>query len=348
MRLLVTSDLHLGSGYPERLEALEDVVRIASEESVSYLLIAGDLFDAGVDIDAVKGDVRALFSGNDFQTYVIPGNHDATAFREEDYFGEDIEVLSKPPLEQVDLGTINLLAVPYVETAFSELIDDIQHHHDPAKLNVLLLHGTLTSSVDKSAGEEAEYLPFAPEQLVETGVEYVFAGHIHSSATTRTFANGECVFAYPGSPVSITTKETDRRGVWFFDTDALELRMIPVDSAYYVHELIELSPGEAPDKLDSFRARLFDRDLENATLLVEPVGFIEMPEEEFFSTLESIAATAGAAEYEIMQNDVASARSIVESSLYQSFEQKLEERSDVNDQEVRRMVLQALSREARD
>lgn len=348
MRLLVTADVHLGGDYPERLGALEDIVRIASEESVSYLLIAGDLFNAGVDIDAVKGDVRALFSGNDFQTYVIPGNHDATAFREEDYFGEDIEVLSNTPLEQVDLGAVNLLAVPYVETKFSELISTIQHHRDPAKLNVLLLHGTLTSSVDKSTGEEAEYLPFAPEQLVETGVEYVFAGHIHSSATMQPFANGECIFAYPGSPVSITTKETDRRGVWFFDTDALELRTIPVNSAYYVHELIELSPGEAPGKLDSFRERLSDRDLENATLLVEPVGFIEMPEEEFFSTLETTAATGGAAEYEIMRNDVASARSIIESSLYQGFERKLQERSAVNDREVRRIVLQSLSREARD
>lgn len=73
MRILVTADIHLSAEHPERQEALKDVIRIAEEEDVRYLLIAGDMFDAGVDIEEVKTGIRDLFSGNDFRTFVIPG-----------------------------------------------------------------------------------------------------------------------------------------------------------------------------------------------------------------------------------------------------------------------------------
>lgn len=66
MRILVTADVHLTPENPERREALEDVVRIADEEDVDYLLIAGDMFDAEVDVGTVKNRLRDLFSDNAF------------------------------------------------------------------------------------------------------------------------------------------------------------------------------------------------------------------------------------------------------------------------------------------
>ena len=348
MRFLVTADLHLSADHPERQEALEDVVRIGVQEDIDYLLIAGDMFDAGVDVDEVKTGIRDLFSDNDFQTFVIPGNHDEDAFRDEDYFGDDIQVLSEQPFEQVDLGDVQLLAMPFVEGSFGDYVDDLHAATEDDALNILMLHGTLSTTTGKVFGEESRYLPFTPEQLLETGADYVFAGHIHSSPTKRSFGGDACVFAYPGSPVSITTKETDRRGAWLFETDEDELREIVVDSAYYVREELDLSPGEAEAKLENLEDRLADRNLDKATLLVEPAGFIEMDAGTFFDQLEAIVDNAGPAEYRIKRDGVESAKTILGSGLYQGFEPKLEEaETEVDDRAVRQIALQALSQEER-
>lgn len=347
MRILVTADVHLAADHPERREALEDVVRIAREEDVDYLLIAGDMFDAGVDIDEVKNRIRDLFSSNDFQTFVIPGNHDADAFRTEDYFGDDIQVLAGQPFEQVNLGEVNLLSVPFVECDFGDLVDDLHETQSEEQVNLLLMHGTLSTTTGQVFGEESRYLPFTPEQLLETGIEYVFAGHIHASPTKRTFGDEDCVFAYPGSPVSITTKETNKRGVWLFDTDEEELQKRDVESFHYVRESLDLSPGEGDAKLEQLEARLSDRDLRRATLLIEPSGFVEMDEGEFFERLTSIAEAADADDVEIRRDDVESAKTILDTRLYQRFEQKLEEKEDIDDRSVHRIALQALSAEER-
>lgn len=347
MRILVTADIHLSADNPEREAAVADVVRIAEEEDVEYLLIAGDMFDAGVDVEAMKTRIRPLFSENDFQTYVIPGNHDANAFRKEDYFGDDIEVLSSSPFEQVDLGTVNLLAVPYVEEDFGELVDGLDDARDDERLNVLLLHGTLSTATGQVFGEESRYLPFTAEQLLATGIEYVFAGHIHSSPTKRTFGPGNCVFAYPGSPVSITTKETNRRGVWVFDTDTETLQKRDVDSFHYVRETLDLSPGTAEVELERLASRLSAQQLEHATVLIEPSGFITLAEREFFDRLTEIAEDAGADSYEIDRSGVESARAILDTRLYQDFESKLAEKENVDQQAVQNIVLRALSVEER-
>lgn len=347
MRFLVTADIHLTDDHPERQQALASIVRHCEDENADYLLIAGDLFDANVDVEAIKTDLRDLFSGNSFQTLAIPGNHDQGAYREEDHFGADIEILKERPFEQRDLGEVNLVAVPFVEEGFGTLVDDLNAARDPAKLNVLLLHGTLSTSTGKVFGEESRYLPFTPEQLLETGFEYGFAGHIHSSPTKQTFGEDACVFAYPGSPVSITRKETDRRGLWCFDTDGMELQEQPLDTFHYVRERLDLSPGEAPDAIERLERTLADQNLEHATLLIEPAGFIEMPEDEFFERLTDVAEAAGTEAYDIDRSEVQSAKTILESSLYQQFEAKLEEKDDIDRRAVRQVALQGLSAEER-
>lgn len=347
MRILVTADVHLTDEHQERRDALEEVVGLANRKDADYLLIAGDMFDRGVDVETVKTDIRDLFSDNGFQSYVIPGNHDEAAFRDEDYFGDDIEVLSSQPFEQVDLNGVNLLAVPFIEGEFRDLIEELSRARKEDRLNILMLHGTLSSTTGHVFGEESRYLPFTPEDLLETGIEYVFAGHFHSLPTKRTFGDGDCVFAYPGSPVSITKRETKRRGVWLFDTDEEELRGLKVDSFHYLREKLDLSPGEAEDKLVELEERLSDRDLENVSLLVEPSGFIEMSETDFFDKLEEILQDAGAKEHEVDRSQVESARVILDSDLYRSFEEKLEEKKGIDQRRVQRMALRALSMEER-
>lgn len=256
-------------------------------------------------------------------------------------------MLSKQPFQQVDLGEVNLMAVPYVEKDFSDLVDKLHEARDEDRLNILLLHGTLSATTRQAFGEETRYLPFTAERLLEIGVKYVFAGHIHSSPTKRTFGDGECIVAYPGSPVSITTKEINKRGVWLFDTSRKELHERDVESFHYVREELEMSSGEAKGQLEQLAVRLSDRELDNATVLIEPSSFIEMDESTFFERLNRIVEDAGIDDYEIGRGQVESAKAILDSKLYQEFERKLEEKEVDDQRAVRRTVLQALSAEER-
>lgn len=346
MKLLLTADLHLSAEHPERKDALEKIIAQCEREAVDYLLVAGDLFDADVDVEDIKPQVRDLFSGTAFETLVIPGNHDRTAYREEDYFGDDIEVLKRQPYTQRDLGDVNLVAVPYFEGEFTDLVDGIADAHRDDRTNVLLAHCTLAGVGGSVFGTESRYLPVSPEQLLQTSFEYVFGGHIHSSPTKQRIGD-EIVFVYPGSPVSITRSETGRRGVWLLDTDDDRLTKRDLETFHYERFAIDLTPGRADEQLETLRARIGETELSSAHLIVEPSGFIERDGEAFFEELTGIVTDAGAAEYEIDRSGVKSVQSIVQTELYRKFRSKLDETDDVDGQRVEQFALEALSRHGR-
>lgn len=346
MRLLLTADLHLTAEHPERLRALEQIVDRGAAEDIDYLLIAGDLFDADVDVEDVKPDVRDIFSDNDFQTLAIPGNHDQTAYREEDHFGDDIEILKDTPFTQRQLGPITLTAVPYFDGDFTDIIDDLETiDSSEDTVDLLLLHCTL-AGLSGGFGTESRYLPVTPEQLLQLPFDYVFAGHIHTSPTKQDI-DDDTVFVYPGSPASITRSETGRRGVWLLDTDDKHLQRLDLDTFHYESIQLDLQPGNADAKLDTLADRLADKNVDSAHLLIEPVGFIEQEEDEFFDRLDTIVADADPMESDIDHTGLRSAQSVIQTDLYQKFQDKLEEREDIDQTAVERIALDAFLRYSR-
>ena len=99
IRILHTSDVHLSREKSETLDALREVLRVASERNVEILTIGGDLFDTEEDADALRPKLRNDFSGNRFKIIVIPGNHDQWAYRRNLSFGSDMRILIKEPFD---------------------------------------------------------------------------------------------------------------------------------------------------------------------------------------------------------------------------------------------------------
>lgn len=347
MKLLLTADLHLKSDNPERLQALKNILELADSKDVDYLLIAGDLFDANVDVEDVKPEVRDLFSDNSFQTYAIPGNHDQNAFREEDYFGDDIDILRTTPYSQKQIGPINLVSVPYYDGEFTELIEDLDEAVDEDALNILLIHCTL-AGFGGGFGEESRYLPVTPEDLLQLPYDYVFSGHIHSSPTKKEIGD-QTVFVYPGSPASITRSEIGTRGVWLLDTEDEEDPLSSLDLSTFHYEKIPLylRPGEVENELSTLETRLENKHLDNAHLILHVEGFIEQEEESFFQKIESIIEEADPLESEIDGSELRSVKSIVDTGLYQKFKEKLEEREDIDKDAVEKIGLEAYARYGR-
>lgn len=340
MKIVHTADVHLSSGHPERLEALKEVLDLCREEEADLLLITGDLFDANVNVEDLKTELRPLFSDNDFDTLLIPGNHDRSAFRQEDHFGKDIQLLDDKPYERESFEDVNIVALPYTDKDFSQLVEPLSEATVNDKKNILMIHCTLAGT-QGGFGNESEYLPVKPAELVQTGFDYVLAGHIHSSATRKTF--GETVFAYSGSPVSISSSETGKREAWILDTeDGMETREL--ETFHYLKQEKELLPGEEEEKEGRIIEELEEKDLEKASIIVELEGFTERPVDELSESLEERIAELEPEEVDIRISGLESAASIVDSKIYTEFQEKIEEKSFENPELVEQKFLRGLSR----
>lgn len=322
------------------MEALEHVVQLCEDEEADLLLISGDLFDDNVDLDDLKTDLRPLFSGNSFQTLVIPGNHDRSAYRQEDHFGDDIQVLRQKPFTGKAFGNVNIVALPYTDRGFSDIAEELSEATVPGKKNVLMIHCTLAGS-QGSFGEESRYMPVKPSELVQTGFDYVLAGHIHSSATRKKF--GETVFAYSGSPVSVSSSETGKREAWLLDTDE-GLNTAEIDSFHYLKEEREILPGEEEEAENELIESFREKNLEKASLIVELSGFTEKPVDEFLEELEGKIEVLDPEGFEIKSSGLESASSIVDSKIYKEFQEKMEQKDFENPELVEKKFLRGLSR----
>lgn len=340
MKIVHTADVHLSPEHPERMDALEEVLGVCQQEEVDLLLITGDLFDANVDLEDLKTDLRPLFSENSFQTLVIPGNHDKSAFRQEDYFGEDLEVLQDKPYSQKIIQDLNIVALPYTNKAFSEMVEPLSEAIEKDKENILMIHCTLAGATG-GFGEESEYLPVKPSELVQTGFDYVLAGHIHSSATRKTF--GDTVFAYSGSPVSISSSETGKREAWLLETGkGLETKEL--DTEYYLKEKKEVLPGEEDEITEEIKKDLEEKDLDKASVIVEIEGFTQEKVEELSKQLEETVEGLGPADVDVEVLGLESAASVMDSEIYREFSRKMEEKDFENSDIVEKKFLRGLSR----
>ena len=328
MKILHTADVHLSENNIERLEALKRIVEAAESSEADALVIAGDLFDTASDVESLREKVRPLFSDNSFETLAIPGNHDHRAYRREDYLGEDFTLLKNSPIEKVEIGGANIVGVPYTGKDFSDLIQPVQEAREDGMENYLVFHGTLLGS-SGGFGEEERYLPVKPEQIAETGFDYVLAGHIHSQASM--VEAGGTKFLYPGSPASVTETETGRRKAWMIENEA---KTVSLDNFHYQKQQIRLLPGRKPG--------LNAEDDPQASLIVELDGFTEDPEQarEYYREKAEGLELEG---FKVRIDGLRSTGEIREDKTFQQFREGLEERNVENPELAEEIFLEAYS-----
>jgi len=239
VKLLHASDVHLAEESDDRWKALVEIVELASERSVGRLIISGDLFDNEEAAEALRVPLRTLFEGAAFDTLIIPGNHDAETFRAGFYFGEGVQVLSDPNWSKnvVEYDDVRIIGIPFEAMDAEEFyrrLRGLSSVLDHDRSNMLLYHGELLdASFDREAfgPERGRYMPSRLAYFAELGVDYVLAGHFHSSFDVRRFGEGG-YFVYPGSPVSITRREVGRRHVALIEPGNAP-QQIPLDTHHF-------------------------------------------------------------------------------------------------------------------
>jgi DNA repair exonuclease SbcCD nuclease subunit len=338
VKILHTADIHLKQDDPRTVEALQTVLDKAEELGVDVLTIGGDLFHTPEDAEALRPRLRDLFRDNSFDIIAIPGNHDEEVYRENLRFGNDLDVLTETPFSAEEFGDVEIVGVPFRSSMDEELFSALQGRSGDHP-QVLLLHCTLDIGFQSRAvGEdEAEYFPVTKATLAELDYDYVLAGHIHSTDRTVLLDNGG-TFIYPGSPVSHSTTETGRRNAVLIDTGEEDISTVALDTFYYDSYSEMVRPGEEDQVLEEIRDWVARREDDDCELTVTVDGFIDRDEDEFYEELEEVASPVEP------KDRTRSATPVLNHPLYQRFEEKLDEKEDVEDEEmVETRVIEVLS-----
>jgi len=348
MKILHTADIHLREYDDDRWKTLQKLIEVGKNEKIEIFAISGDLFDKGVDAERLRPKVRETFSNNGFKIVVIPGNHDSDCYASGMYFGEDTVILSdlNSPFEYKD---VMIWGMPFEPIEGEKIVNKLHSLGDnlsPDKKNILLYHGELLNVFfsRQDFGDEGEerYMPVKISYFKDLNIDYVLAGHFHSNFDVQRLENGG-YFIYPGSPISITKRETGRRKVNIFEIGKPP-KQYCLDTPCFEEVIIELDPFKDKDPAEVVEKH-FSNLRPEAWIILTVKGFINseafgINEMEFVKEIKRIAASKCIDErYEF--KDI---RLILQDDLFKSFVEKLD-RTDYEEEkkkQMRDMVIKAM------
>lgn len=348
MKILHTSDLHLEEDKPETVNSLKTILKKAQTCNVDLVTMAGDTFHSGKDAEVLRPMLRNLFSGNEFDILMIPGNHDKNVHSKNYYFGEDITVATKSPFEcqRYEDGKVCIVAVPFVEELSTDLFDALKEKAEESEKSILLVHCTLDigySSTD--LGEEGgTYFPVKLATLSKLDFDFVLAGHFHSNFHHYLLDNGGS-FVYPGSPVSLSWREVGARHVALLNTEKEEIQKLELPTFYREKLEKTVNPDEERKFIETAQQWLEERTEDTCELRIIPKGHINIEETSFKEKLEHLKNNVKTAQLEISHRHYQSVKQVLTHPLYQRFKEKLSAKKDVAKKEaVQAKVIEAMSR----
>ena len=237
MKIALTADLHLTSRdrYPQRYNALENILDQVVANKIEILIIAGDLFDQS---QRYFGEFESICSNplyRNINIYIIPGNHDEDL--NASYFAvENIHVYTKPSLLDLDDGKFHLLLLPYSnEASMGDLLQELENDLDSNNWG-LVSHGDWIEGLkDPNPKEPGIYMPLTSQDLRRFQPARVFLGHTHINSDRD---NLHLI----GSPCGLDISETGKRRFIVYDTllDLVSSREVDTEHIYFDETFIML------------------------------------------------------------------------------------------------------------
>jgi DNA repair exonuclease SbcCD nuclease subunit len=290
----------------------------------------------------LRPKIREIFSNIPFKVLIIPGNHDSDSYKGGMYFGEDTTILSdlSSPFEYKD---VRIWGIPFESMEGERILIKLRSlvgNLTADKKNILLYHGELLgvffSRTDFGDEGEERYMPVKLSYFKDSKIDYVLAGHFHSKFNVWKLENGG-YFVYPGSPISITKRETGQRKVNIFEVGKPP-KEYPLDTPHFEELIIEFDPVKDKEPVEAV-----EKHLENlhpkARIILTLKGFvngkaIEMNEIELRKQL-----------YEVVKNkcderdfhyEIRDIQTILEDDLFKTFMDKLEQ-TDYEEEKKKQM-----------
>ncbi len=340
MKILHTADIHLKEYNDERWQTLQQLIEIGRKEKIDIFAISGDLFDKDIQAENLRPKIREIFTNTGFKIVIIPGNHDADSYKRGMYFGEDITIITDlaSPFEYKN---IRIWGIPFERMDTERILIKLHLLKDsltPDKENILLYHGELLDAFFSRTdfGDEGEdrYMPVKLSYFKDLNISYVLSGHFHSRFDVWEIGSGK-YFIYPGSPISITKRETGQRKVNIFEAGKPP-KEYPVSSPYFENVDILFDPFKDEKPLKIVSERFDSLNLEARAILrikgcvnSEAIGMNEIELKEKIEDIVKERCVEAHYEFQDVNN-------IIEDSLFKSFMRKLE-KTDYSEEKKKKM-----------
>jgi len=224
MRFIHTADIHLDSPL-KGLEVHEDapveeirgatrrafdnLIDLALEEEVDFILIAGDLYDGDwKDYNTglfFAGRMGRLFRAG-IKVFIVLGNHDAASkFTRAMPLPDNVTLFSakKPQTVKLDDLGVVIHGQSYPFRAVMENLASYYPQHDPNYFNIGLLHTSMTGR----EGHE-NYAPCTLDDLKSKGYDYWALGHVHK----QEIVSKDPWIVFPGNIQGRYIKEVGTKG----------------------------------------------------------------------------------------------------------------------------------------
>jgi len=258
LRLLHTSDLHLGKGFggfPEavrnrlteaRHTAIARLAQAARAGGAATVLLAGDTFDAETPApQTLTHALRAMADEGDIQWLMLPGNHDSLAATElwrriaADRPANLRALLTADPL-QLSPGAW-LLAAPCTQRRPGRDLTDAMSAPTPAGAwRIGLGHGAIADF----SGEEDVAGIIPPDRAARSGLDYLGLGDWHGQmqVTPSTW--------YSGTPEPDSFKHPDAAAALLVTLEGpgapVQVTAVQTGSFRWLAPQIDLLPGDTP------------------------------------------------------------------------------------------------------
>lgn len=278
LRFIHAADLHLDSPFkgmsalPERVrervrestfEALKELVALALQEEVDFVLVSGDVYDV---LDrSLRAQIRfqkavEQLAAGGIPAYIIHGNHDPEDGRAAKLvWPADVHFFASKKVEtfqivKQDRGIIaEIHGISYGSSAVTENLALQFKRGQDQVCQIGLLH----TNVDGDPHHD-NYAPCSKQDLLDAGMHYWALGHVH----TRHILNQQPAIVYPGNIQGRSIRETGPRGCYLVDIDEngrAELAFHALDSVRWFQEKLAVTHIPTEQVLKDRLGELLDR-----------------------------------------------------------------------------------------
>lgn len=278
MKFLHAADIHLDSplrgldryeGAPvdeirsATRRALENLVALAIDEDVNFIILAGDLFDGDwPDFNTGLFFVRqmARLADRNISAYVVRGNHDAESkITRKLPWPRNVHFFSSRKPESLVVEGCD--AVVHGQSyAGRDVKEDLAADYPsaiPGKINIGVLH----TSLDGREGH-ASYAPTKLDVLRSRGYDYWALGHVHK----REIVQREPLVVFPGNLQGRHIKETGDKGCQLvtLESGGLRAEHRPLDVFRWTGVTVDIEGAAGLEDVLESSASLFDKALAEA------------------------------------------------------------------------------------
>ncbi|MDT8441332.1 MAG: DNA repair exonuclease [Desulfuromonadales bacterium] len=237
--------------------AFDNLVSLAIEEKVAFVLLAGDLYDGdwkdfNTGLFFNKRMVKLKEAG--IKVFMVSGNHDAASQISKSLrLPENVHVFSTRKPETQILEEIDV-AIHGQSFAGRSVTDDLSRQYPQASdkyFNIGLLHTALSGR----EGHEP-YAPCTVAGLTSKGYQYWALGHVHQ----REVVHEDPWIVFPGNIQGRHIRETGSKGCTLVTVDSGEVTRvdhIPLDVLCWQHCQVDVTGCQNVDEvLERSQARL--------------------------------------------------------------------------------------------